>query len=92
MISKRQWRRCLAGAKGQTLRESVNGELRSQDSTLNDMGIRSLYVTNIEGSWRVVVNGQYQTGGYDGLSEVLDALARCPIAFDDDVDPEGKSL
>jgi hypothetical protein len=81
MISKRQWTRCLAGAKGQTLRESVNGELRSQDATINGMGIKTLRLVRQDGTWRVTVNGSYTSGGYEGLSQVLDSLSRVPVSF-----------
>ena len=81
MLSKRQWQRCLKGASGQTLRESVNVELRSQDTTINGMGIKTLKLVRLDGTWRVTVNGSYTSGGYEGLSQVLDSLSRVPVSF-----------
>lgn len=90
MISNRQWQACLGRAKdGTTLRESVNEELRSQDRTVNGMGIHTLRIVRVDGLWSMTVNGSYRTGGYEGISELLDALARCPIDFADSVDPVG---
>lgn len=81
MISKRQWQRCLVDAVGPGLRESVNVELRSQDTTINGMGIKTLKLVRLDGTWRVTVNGSYTSGGYEGLSQVLDSLSRLPMSF-----------
>jgi len=88
MLSKRQWQRCMAKAtNGKTLRESINDELKSTDKTINDCGVQSLYATRIDGKWTVCINGQFTSGGYDGLSDILRMIARTPIAWDEEYDP-----
>ena len=81
MISKRQWQRCLGSPDGQALRELINVELCSQDTTINDMGIKTLKLVRHAGTGKVTVNGSYTSGGYEGLSQVLDSLSRLPMSF-----------
>lgn len=88
MLSKRQWQRCLTNTtEGKTLRESVNQELQSMDETVSGSGVRSLYVTRMDGVWNVCVNGKFQTGGFSGISDIFKMLSRVPIDWDDEYDP-----